>query len=234
MRVLCISAHPDDMEINCAGTLLKCKARGDEVFVCHINNGDMGHFQIMPEELGKMRIEEARRSCEMAGFTALTANIGDLDSYYQDKEQKDIIVDIIRQVNPDFIITMSPNDYMCDHTAASQLVFDAAFMASVPHYETKHPATDKVVPIFYMDNAYGVDFVPTEYVDISDVFDMKIKMLLCHQSQAKWLMEHDNIDYTRSVRIISSFRGLQCGVEFAEGFTQCKTALKLLPKRMLP
>ena len=37
MRVLAITAHPDDMEFMCAGTLLKCKARGDEVFVCTIN-----------------------------------------------------------------------------------------------------------------------------------------------------------------------------------------------------
>ena len=234
MRVLCISAHPDDMEINCAGTLLKCKERGDEVFVCHLNNGDMGHFEIMPEELGVMRTNEAKRSCELAGFTHMTCNIGDLDAYYQSKEQKDILVDIIRQANPDFIITMDPNDYMCDHNATSRLAFDASFMATVPHYETKYPAIDNVVPIFYMDTAQGVNFQPTEYVDITDVFDKKIEMLLCHESQAKWLKEHDNNDYTESTRVLSRFRGMQSGVQYAEAFRQCTTGLKMRTKRYLP
>ncbi|HAZ20030.1 MAG TPA: hypothetical protein DCY75_07680 [Clostridiales bacterium] len=234
MRVLCISAHPDDMEINCAGTLLKCKARGDDVFVCHVNNGDMGHFEIMPDALGVMRTNEARRSCNLAGFTHLTCNIGDLDAYYQNKEQKDLLIDIIRQVNPDFIITMYPDDYMCDHEATSKLTFDAAFMATVPHYETNYPATNDVVPIFYMDAAQGVNFQPTEYVDITDVFDQKIEMLLCHESQAKWLWEHDRNDYTQSTRVLASFRGMQCGVKYAEGFRQCMVGLKLRPKRYLP
>ncbi len=234
MRVLCISTHPDDMEISCAGTLLKCKARGDEVFVCHVNNGNMGHFEIMPEELGPMRIKEAKASCDLAGFVHMTCNIGDLDAYYQSKEQKDILVDIIREANPDFIITMDPNDYMCDHVATSKLAFDASFMATVPHYVTKHPAIDKVVPIFYMDTSQGVNFQPTEYVDITEFMDKKIEMLLCHESQAKWLMEHDNNDYTESTRILSRFRGMQSGVQYAEGFRQCMVGLKMRTKRYLP
>ena len=234
MRVLCISAHPDDMELQCAGTLLKCKQRGDEVFVCHVNNGDMGHFEIMPDELGPMRINEAKNACALAGFTHLTCDIGDLKSYYQSREQKDILVDIIRQVNPDMIITMYPDDYMCDHIAASKLAFDAAFMASVPHYVTKYPATDKVCPMYYMEPHYGFNFIPTDYVDITDTFDKKIDMLQCHKSQSVWLMEHDNIDYTEGARIVAKYRGLQCGVKYAEAFIQCKVALKVLPARLLP
>lgn len=31
MRVLAILCHPDDMELTCAGTLIRCVKRGDEV-----------------------------------------------------------------------------------------------------------------------------------------------------------------------------------------------------------
>jgi len=234
MRVMCISAHPDDMELQCAGTLLKCKARGDEVYVCHVNNGSLGHFEIMPDELRVMRIQEAKNACELAGFHHMTCDFGDFESYYQSRDQKNVLVGLIREVNPDFIITMHPDDYMCDHVAASKLVFDAAFMASVPHYMPEIPATDKVVPIYYMETAYGIDFVPTEYVDITEFFDKKIEMLLCHKSQSQWLEEHDNVDYTEGSRIISMFRGLQCGVKYAEAFVQCKAALKMVPQRLLP
>ena len=60
MIVLAIGAHPDDIEIECAGTLAKCVKRGDTVYACHLSNGDMGHVEIMPKELGELRCKEAR------------------------------------------------------------------------------------------------------------------------------------------------------------------------------
>ena len=42
MNVLAIGAHPDDIEIACAGTLAKCVKRGDTVIVCHASSGDLG------------------------------------------------------------------------------------------------------------------------------------------------------------------------------------------------
>lgn len=234
MRVLAIAAHPDDIEFHCAGTLLKCKDRGDEVFVCTVNNGNMGHLEIMPDELAKIRRAEAQRSCDIAGFTYLPADIGDLCSYYQSREQKDIIVDIIRQADPDLIIMPDPDDYMCDHVAASKLAFDAAFMATVPHYFTKYPATNKICPIYYMETAAGVNFNPTEYVDITPYYEKKVEMLLCHESQAVWLKEHDNVDYTNECRLLSEFRGMQCKVQYAEAFRPCIVSHRLVPYRILP
>ena len=104
MNVLAILTHPDDMEINCAGTLLKCKKRGDNVTVCHVCNGNMGHVVIEPDELRAIRIEEARVSSESQGFKIVTCDIGDLLVDECSKEQIDILVKIIRDAKPDFII----------------------------------------------------------------------------------------------------------------------------------
>ncbi|MBQ7897683.1 MAG: PIG-L family deacetylase [Clostridia bacterium] len=234
MRVLAITAHPDDMEFMCAGTLLKCKARGDEVFVCTINNGNMGHMVIMPDELRDIRRAEAQKSCDMAGFTYLPADIGDLCSYYQSKEQKDILVDIIRQADPDLLIIPDPEDYMCDHVAASKLAFDAAFMATCPHYFTKYPATDKITPIYYMATAAGINFNPTEYVDITEFYEKKLQMLHCHESQEIWLRDHDGVDYTKECRILSEYYGLQCHKDYAEAFRPCLVSHRIVTERMLP
>ena len=68
MNVLAITCHPDDMEIACAGTLLKCKERGDRVVVCHLSSGNLGHVVIPPEELVPIRAKEAEKSAEMGGF----------------------------------------------------------------------------------------------------------------------------------------------------------------------
>lgn len=222
------------MEFHCAGTLLKCKARGDEVFVCTVNNGNMGHLEIMPDELAEVRRKEAQKACDMAGFTYLPANIGDLCSYYQSKEQKDILVDIIRQADPDLMIIPDPDDYMCDHVAASKLAFDAAFMATVPHYFTKYPAIDKMCPIYYMETASGVNFTPTEYVDITEYHDKKIEMLHCHESQEVWLRDHDGVEYIRECRILDEFYGLHCHKTYAEAFRPCLVVHRLTTERVLP
>lgn len=232
--VLAITAHPDDMEINCAGTLLRCKERGDRVVICHLCSGSLGHEVIEPEELIQIRAKEVERSAEIAGFEVIHSPFNDLDIYENNKESRDKVVDIIRSVNPDLIITHAPNDYMPDHTAVSKLVFDASFAATVPHYATKVNKAAKLAALYYMDTDNGLDFVPTEYVDVSNYIDKKLDMVRCHESQVVWLKDHDNIDYPEMVRICSSYRGYQCGVDYAEGFRPCQVNLKMTTKRFLP
>ncbi len=234
MNVLAICCHPDDAEINCIGTLLKCVARGDNVTVCHVCNGNMGHEIIGPEELREMRAQEAQNAGKMGGIKVVTCDIGDLRVYGDNPEHRDRVVDVIREAQPDFIITHAPNDYMPDHTAVSKLAFDAAFTASCAHYETSVPGKAGVTPIYYMDNLAGVGTLPTEYVDVTEFIDQKLEMLECHVSQIKWMRDHDGIDFPEFVKTCSRYRGLQSGVQYAEAFTQCLAWPKIVTKRLLP
>ena len=234
MRVLAIGAHPDDIEIACSGTLAKCVKRGDTVIVCHASSGDLGHVVIPPEELKVMRANEAKRAGAMAGIEVIWGGFNDLDIYDNNKEARDKMVDVIKYANPDFIITHAPDDYMPDHTAVSRLVFDASFTATLPNYKTNQPEPAKLVPIFYMDTLCGVNFNPTEYVDVTPFIDKKLEMLNCHESQIKWMRDHDNIDFPDMVKTCSRYRGFQCGADYAEGFRQCLVYLKGTTKRYLP
>ncbi|MCM8832915.1 MAG: hypothetical protein NC816_03215 [Candidatus Omnitrophica bacterium] len=128
------------------------------------------------------------------------------------------VIDIIRYTKPDIIITHSPEDYMPDHTITSSLVFEAAFTATLPNYKTKYPAHEVITPIFYMDTLVGLKFYPTHYVDITDFFEMKKQMLLCHESQYKWIKGHHLSDPINLIETMAKFRGLQSGVVYAEGF----------------
>ena len=234
MNVLAIGCHPDDVEVNCAGTLAKCVKRGDKVTVCHVANGNLGHVIIEPDELRAIRREEAKKAGALAGIEVVTCDIGDLMVYEGSKEQRDKVVDVIRSVQPDFIITHPPTDYMPDHVAVSRLVFDATFAASVGHYKTSVSQTAAVTPIYYMDNLAGVNSIPTEYVDITNEIETKIEMLECHVSQMKWMRDHDNLDFADFVRTSAKYRGYQCGVPYAEAFTSCLAWPKLKPMRLLP
>ncbi len=234
MRILAIGAHPDDIEIACSGTLAKCIKRGDTVIVCHVSSGSLGHVVIQPDELRLIRANEAKKAGALAGVEeVLCAGFDDLE-IFDTKEARDKIVDIIKYANPDLIITHDPNDYMPDHTTVSKLVFDASFTATLPNYKSKYKQPAKMVPLYYMDTLAGVNFNPTEYVDISDEIDLKLQMLNCHESQVVWMREHDGIDFADMVKTISKYRGYQCGVAYAEAFRQCTTYLKGTTKRLLP
>lgn len=234
MRVLAIGAHPDDIEIQCAGTLVKCLKRGDEVFACHLSDGDMGHVEIMPEELGKIRREEARKAGTFAGFHVIWGGFHDLDIFSENREARDKIVEIIREVKPDFIITHNPVDYMPDHTATSKLVYDASFAASIPHYPCRLTNVVPVVPIYYMESESGFGFEPTEFVDITEEMEVKRQMFAFHESQVKWLMDHDGVDFVEKVEIAARYQGYRCGVKYAEIFRTCYADLKVTTKRLLP
>ena len=232
MRILAIGAHPDDVEIACSGTLAKCVKRGDKVIVCHASTGNLGHVVIPPDELKAIRAEEARKAGKTAGIEVIGGMFDDLDIFHNNRDARDKMVDVIRYADPDVIITHNPDDYMPDHTEVSKLVFDASFTATLPNYGKGKAA--KLVSIYYMDTLAGVNFQPTEYVDISAEIDLKIKMLECHKSQLVWMREHDGIDFADMVKTCSRYRGYQCGAEFAEGFKQCSVYLKGTTKRLLP
>ena len=65
MRVLAVGAHPDDIETFCAGTLVKCAKRGDEVFMAYLCKGDKGHFKIPPKKLSPIRKKEAENAAKI-------------------------------------------------------------------------------------------------------------------------------------------------------------------------
>lgn len=234
MQVLAIGCHPDDLEIGCAGTLAKYKRLGHDVIMCHLANGNLGHAVIRPDELRGIRTKEAETAGALIGVEVINGDIDDFKVYGDDKKARDRVVDIIRYAKPDIIITHSPNDYMSDHVATSKLVFDAAFGATLPHYGPNNPVHPLVTPIYYMDTLAGVNFLPTEYVDISDTLEIKLQMLNKHESQIKWMLDHDKIDFPDFVRTVAKFRGLQCGVPYAEAFTQCYAWPKIRTGRMLP
>lgn len=233
MRVLAVGAHPDDIEFLCVGTLARFKEKKAEIFMSYLCNGDKGHFEIPSPELARIRKKEAEKSAKILGAEIQGGMFPDLD-IHPDGEARKKVVDLIRVARPDLIITHSPKDYMCDHTTTSKLVIDASFIATLPNYKTEHKPHTLIPPIFFMDTLAGVNFLPTEYVDISDFIKTKEKMLLCHQSQYKWLKEHDGIDYIDSMRKVASFRGLQCGVPYAEGFQPYSVWGRIKAKRLLP
>ncbi len=233
MNVLAVGAHPDDLEILCGGTLARYAKAGHRVFMAHVCNGNKGHHHIPPDELAAVRDEEAVSSASIIGAEHINLDIDDLDVYVE-RGQVLKCVDLIRRTRPDVIITHSPDDYMPDHSVASRIVFDASFIATLPHTVTEHEHFEKITPVYYMDTLAGVGARPSEYVDISETFDVKKEMLSCHKSQLSWLKEHDRIDILEFIETVARFRGLQCGALYAEAFSRLEKWGRNPTSRLLP
>jgi N-acetylglucosamine malate deacetylase 1 len=234
VNVLAVGAHPDDLEILCGGTLARFVKEGHEVVMCHATLGDRGSFVHTSEEIAAIRSRESKRAAEICGAEEATLGLHDGEVSAADPEQRRLVVDLVRDTRPDVIITHFPNDYMSDHNEVSKLIFDCSFHATLPLFDTGKPHHDKVTPIYYMETIMGVAFQPTEYVDVTDLIDTKSAMLEAHETQLTWLRDHDGIDIVEQMLAATRFRGLQCGVKYAEGFVPCATWLRGTTKRLLP
>lgn len=235
MRVLAVGCHPDDLEIACAGTLRKYVEQGAEVYMCHVANGDQGHVVIEPGPLAEMRTKEAENAGKIIGAKEVfNLNVSDMQVNSHNLDVMDAMADVVRFARPDVIITHNDDDYMLDHKETSIIATNGSFCSGLGHRPRKYEAFSSFIPVFFMDTLAGVNFQPTHYVNITDQIDTKIKALECHESQLKWMLEHDNIDFADMVRTCSKYRGYQCGVPYAEGFRPYNVYPRYSTKNLLP
>lgn len=227
MKVLGLGAHPDDLELLCGGTLALFVARGDEVVMCHASVGDLGVPGGDPGALGESRTGEARRAAERAGARHATLGLHDGAIRGDDPDQRLLVEDAIRKHAPDLIITHAESDYHPDHRELSRLVLDATHLAANPLRDADYPPLREHVPILYMETLGGLEFEPTEWVDISPVIEIKREMVACHASQ----LEPLEIEQHRGAELL---RGMQCGVQYAEAFRPCLRWLRVRSHRLLP
>lgn len=235
MNILCVAAHPDDIEILCAGTLVRYAREGHKVTFAIFTSGNMGDTSIQPEELGRIREKEARDAAAIIGANVIWGGVMD-EHVFPNEEQRRLMIDILREADPDVIFTHSPNDYHPDHRYVSQLVFDAYFQKGLPFIpgQMKPACRFGHAQLYYMDNLGGIGFLPSEYVDISDVFDVKLQMLACHKSQVEAMKELAATDLADMVAVQARFRGLAAGCRYAEGFTRLDAYQRGLTSRILP
>jgi LmbE family N-acetylglucosaminyl deacetylase len=233
MNILAVGAHPDDIEIQCAGTLVMYVKQGHKVFMAVATNGNMGNYDTLPDELAGIREAEFREACEVIGATPIW--MGYPDELLENTIQTRLVfVDMLRSVNPDLVITHGANDYHPDHRVTYQLVWDALPLASIAHIYTEHPPTNRQVTLYLMDNTGGIDFLPTEFVDITETIAVKKAALAKHASQIHIFMDLMDVDLLDVVETVGKFRGYQAGCKYAEGFMKVEAWYRGLSRRLLP
>jgi len=221
--VLAIHAHPDDIEFQCAGTLLRLVERGAEVHVATMTPGDCGSAEMSADEIAEVRRAEASRAASLLGAEYRCLEFRDLSICFDNPSRKRV-AECLRRVRPDIVLTAPPVDYMPDHEVTSLLVRDACFNAT----GADDPADplDAIPHLYYVDAIEGMDWYgdpqPAGFiVDVSEVFERKLQMLACHESQRGWLLKQHGMDeYLESCRRWGGERGAEIGVAYGEAFRQ--------------
>ena len=224
-HILAIHAHPDDVEILCAGTLALLAAQGHRISIVSMTPGDCGSADRGPEEIAAVRREEALRSAQRIQADYRCAEFRDLSIFVTDSARRRV-TGLLREIRPEIVLTSSPADYHCDHEATSALVQDACFAAPAPNYASEGssaPPLPAIPHLYFVDRIEAAEDEPRDFfVDVSSVFPTKRAMLGEHRSQRDWLKKHHGIDdYLEQMERWCAQVGRRAGVQYAEGFRQC-------------
>lgn len=137
-RVLCVVAHPDDMEYGGSAAVARWTAQSVEVSYLLLTAGEAGMRSQDPKDAADIRAQEQRRACELVGVSDLVIldlPDGTLEPSLEARRQ---IARRIRQVRPDMVLTQTWDLQVgwglnhADHRAAGLATLDAIRDADNP------------------------------------------------------------------------------------------------------
>jgi LmbE family N-acetylglucosaminyl deacetylase len=189
LTLLAIGAHPDDCDLGAGGLAALYARAGHRVHFVAVANGDAGHHEIGGAPLARRRFAEAQVAAAVAGvrYTVLDNHDGEIEPSLANRR---MVIRLIRETNPDLILTHRPNDYHPDHRYTSLLVQDAAYLVTVPGIVALTPHLSRNPVICYMSDRFTrpYPFSPDVAVPIDEVLETKLEMLHQHTSQVyEWL-----------------------------------------------
>lgn len=219
MNILAICAHPDDIEVNCAGTLLKYYQAGHKIFIALTTSGNTGS-NLIPSKLETAATREAEQLKAASYLDAQVRFLRFDDEGLQDTpESRRAVLTAIRWANPDIIFTNAYTDGSTDHAKTSELVTRVILSVGGRHHNSDLPPIDKKPQIFFFTSGGNIENWPRAYVDITDVIETKKKMLYCHESQYRWMQEFMEGDFCDAMLGTCRLLGVQSGYQYAEGFS---------------
>lgn len=224
--VLAIAAHPDDIEMVMAGTMLQLADRGWKLHYFNIADGSRGSTTMNRQECAATRLIEAQQAADSLGAKFYPPICADMEIAYN-TPMLSRVASVVRMAQPSVILTHAPADYMEDHEQACRLAVSAAFARGMPNLQSDPP----VEPYFETITVYHAQphgnrtplnelVRPDFIVDNTSVMDRKIAALACHASQKEWLDRSQGMDsYVQTMRDLTREVGrMSKKYEYGEGW----------------
>ncbi len=207
---IAIAAHPDDIELMMAGTLLLLKKAGYETHYMNLSSGNCGSIEHDAATTREIRLQEAKKAADILGAHFHPPLCDDLEIMY-DLSTLRRLAAVIRQVKPNILLTHSPVDYMEDHTNTCRLAVTAAFARSMPNF-TSVPSrsTESYDCTVYHTLPHGLRdslrrrIMAGAFVNTTSMHETKLQALKAHQSQQHWLNTSQKLNsYLQAMEDIS-------------------------------
>ena len=175
--LLAIAAHRDDVELTCAGTLLRAVDLGHKTGILDLTQGETG-----TRGSATLRAEEAEQAAALMGVSE-RRNAGLPDAHlHNSDEARRVVVEQIRHFRPRVVILPYSVGRHPDHRLASELARDACFLAGLAKYDAPgvpHRPHKILYALSYREDPVK----PTFVVDISAQMERKLAAIRCHRSQ---------------------------------------------------
>lgn len=172
--VLCIAAHPDDVEISAGGTVAKLIASGKTVAIVDLTQGELGS-----RGSGELRLQEAAMASAILKVK-YRENLGLKDGYFQyNEESLNAVIEVVRKYKPTVVLTNALHDRHPDHARAAKLVSDACFYSGLNKIEGLPNWRPRALYHFNQDYYNKPDFV----VDVTAFWEVKMQSLMAYRSQ---------------------------------------------------
>ena len=210
-KIVVVGGHPDDPECGCAGTVKQLVKKGHDVTLFYLTNGDEGVEGKTHDQAAAIRRAECIAACKVLGAKPLFGDQVDGESVMSNPEMARF-EKLLYAEKPDVVFTHWPVDSHKDHQVASILTIQAWM-------EAQEPFTLYFYEVCVGYQTFG--FHPSDYVDISDTQETKMRALACHESQGIVIDgKYSKMFYDCGHPSMEDFRGKELGVRAAEAFTR--------------
>lgn len=221
LYILAIAAHPDDIELSSAGTLIKHARAGHATGIL-----DLTESNLSTRGTVALRYKEAELAAQVMGVK-VRANARMADGFFRnDQEHQLKLIAYIRHFQPEIVLGNALDDRHPDHSRAGRLIADACFLSGLRKVETQWDGVGQEAwrPKRVYHYIQDRQSEPTFVVDISDVFETKMEAIRCYRSQFHDPASHEPETYISSDAFIEQIEakdimyGKRIGTRYGEGF----------------
>ncbi len=211
-KILIVAAHPDDEILGCGGTILKLR-KNSEINVIFMTDGTSARGINIKEK------KQRRSNCEKL-FKYLKINKPLFFNFPDNQMDKVPLLKIIKKIEllikkikPDTIFTHYSECLNIDHRITCQAVLTAC--RPLKKNPVKKILSFEILSSTEWSKNKNKSFEPNYFIDISKEFKNKINALKFYKKE---LRKYPHSRSTKGVETLARFRGISCGVNYAEGF----------------
>ncbi len=221
LDILAFGAHPDDIELGCAGTLALQASKGYKCGIVDLTRGEMS-TRGTPE----IRDDEGQKAAEILGMK-VRENLGFKDVFFiNDVNHQMKVIKMIRKYQPEVVLANALTDRHPDHNRGAELVKTASFLAGLRKVKTKLNGETQQAhrPHLILHYIQFHNLKPDIIINISNHIQTKRGALKAHTSQfynpdskePETLISSQH--FLNNVICSSREMGRLIGVEHGEGF----------------